>query len=87
MTPQTGDRVTFIQDVQSEYGLNRVRGLKSRVIKVSFDRRNVPFIIIRDPLRMDFQIHLPLETAHEFVEIEYGGQKFYDRFDRKYEDE
>lgn len=79
---KAGDKVTFISDIDSDYGVRRVKGLRSRIVKITVDLRNKPFIIIRDPLKMDFQIHLPLENAKEFVEIEYGGQGFFDRFDR-----
>jgi hypothetical protein len=87
MTPYPGDKATFISDIAGERGENRrLKGLSSRVIKVAFDRYNHPFLILKDPLRNDFRIHLPLEIAHEVVTIEYGGQKFFDRYDMK-EDE
>ena len=80
-----GDRVTFLDDIETWEGLRRVKGEKSRVIKVSRSRNNVPFIVVRDPDHYDHPLVFSLKEASEKLEIEYGGQKFFDRYNHPWD--
>lgn len=80
--PHAGDKVTFLQDVHTNYGIRHTKGYSSRIVKVTTDMRGVPFIIVRDPHRFDFSIEIPIDKYEEVIDVEYGGQRFYDRYDR-----